>query len=145
MHDMSILGLRNGVHIELCALNQYKHSINQRLEGLPTVEDNLRAIDRLVKEKQAACDGRKPYLIPPPQIPFPFPVPDPYPFGTPATVPPIVCIGSFTECARTDADMVLSIIWFQSHFAFPIAGAIYVAIQRIDWYRHATRIPRLDD
>jgi len=65
----------------------------------------------------------------------------PYPFGEPAALPHVACIArfqSYQPARDTTKDFsVLSVIWFQADFAFPIDAAMLDALSRLDWEAHA--------
>ena len=107
------------------------------LMGLPTMEGNRRLLDSL-PARHREC-GQPAHVIKPVEklMPYSKESGEPYPFGTPARLPPILCVARFTSmqpARNTTADgSGLMVVWFQSHFAFPIEEEAVKAIQAIDW------------
>jgi hypothetical protein len=104
------------------------------LEGAPTVEMNNRIIERHMKSSSAGS-GLPPYLIVPVERPIEYD--GKYPFGTPASLPIVVCIGRFTSLSpardKTQDYSSLRIIWFQDDFVFPIAPDVLHKITNLPW------------
>jgi uncharacterized protein (TIGR02996 family) len=129
--------LQSGRAIRLDSLRQYCH-YSGLLEGLPTREMNQRHIAHLVSEEQSRR-REAPYLIEPPERLIERDQPSR--FGTPAWIPGIACIGQFDSLqpardASRDGS-VLTIIWFQHGWAFPIDPGVYEQIRAIDWEKYA--------
>ena len=111
------------------------------LEGLPTTKSNARTLEYLVKA--AAADYPRygaPLLLPCKETLTPWEEPQPYPFGTPATLPGVICIARLgsLQAARDGDWSAMIVIWLQNDFAFPIAEPIMQRLIDIDWARLAT-------
>jgi hypothetical protein len=103
------------------------------LEGLPTVASNRRGIEAELAALRRRDPG-EPVLIPPRETPLDHPG---YPFGTPATLPSVVCVARLRSASPArDPDKAyseLSVVWFQDAFAFPIDADVAAALRRLDW------------
>ncbi|NJM07337.1 hypothetical protein HC891_15855 [Candidatus Gracilibacteria bacterium] len=137
------LRLQNGLIIELIALRQERHTINDRLEGLPTQESATAALDRVLARAHALLDHPA-YLIPPVFQPLAWDANYPYPFGRPALLADVLCHGTFVARER-GATSSCVIIWLQARFALPIAGDIIAHIRQIAWSRAAHVRPDLPE
>jgi len=110
------------------------------LEGLPTTEMNHNKIQSLIFDKQNNKFG-KPFLISPTETPISLDG-RPYPFGSPAQLPSVTCVAD-CKSRQTNRNPVLdysmlTIIWFQDDYAFPIEPDILVQIQNMTWDEYAT-------
>jgi hypothetical protein len=130
--------LPSGRRLYLKNLRQYL-TYGGLLEGLPTVEMNQRIIESLIHDNRDKRHGCDPYLIQPTERPIE--IGRKYPFGTPSSLPGVVCIGWFDshKPARSPtSDMSsLVVIWFQEDFAFPIDQEVLTSLLGIDWEKHA--------
>ncbi|VTT96402.1 Uncharacterized protein OS=Cystobacter violaceus Cb vi76 GN=Q664_31220 PE=4 SV=1 [Gemmataceae bacterium] len=111
------------------------------LEGLPNREMNARRVESIVRTERDRS-GQEPYLIRAVETPIKRHKNRPSPFGTPASLPGIVCVGRFTSYQPTkgsDEDgSELLVIWFQHEFALPVDQGVRQQIRAIDWDTHAT-------
>jgi hypothetical protein len=108
------------------------------LEGLPTTEANRAQLDRLVAEQRAKKRSMNPvYLVAPVETPIDLGPGTTYPFGSPATLPEVICIGRLQSEPIGERDpslySELTIIWFQSEFAMPIEPSVLEQIGKLDW------------
>jgi uncharacterized protein (TIGR02996 family) len=130
--------LRSGRSIRLRELRQWD-VYEGLLEGLPTTEMNSRTIEGVLTDLRQE-HGCEPYLIRPQERPLKHP--RRYRFGTPATLPEVVCVGRFDsfQPARDASRQgsMLPVIWFQDEFALPIDPVVREQIRAIDWEQHAT-------
>jgi hypothetical protein len=126
--------------IRLLELRQ-SYTYEGLLMGLPTTENNRKRLDSLAAAHRHY--GRPAHLIEPAEEPIAYgdTTGKPYPLGTPARLPPILCVARFesTQPARdTTADgSGLAVVWFQRHFAFPIDEDVVKVIKAIDWMERA--------
>jgi hypothetical protein len=132
----SSLTLPSGRTINLRELQQ-RYTYDGLIEGLPTAEGNRGLLESLPRVHHHC--GRPAHLIPPKEtlLNYRDPSGEPYPFGTPAMLPPILCVAQF-ESPQPAADKdahgsALAVVWFQDRFAFPIAEDVIKAIAAIDW------------
>lgn len=130
--------LDDGRDIFLIALNQSR-TYEGLLEGLPTKEMNSGIIKRAAKTAQELWRGT-PYLITPAETTIT--LDHDYPFGTPASIQAVVCTARFRSLSPVSADnrndySALTIVWFQSNFALPIADSALTHIRLIDWNAYA--------
>jgi hypothetical protein len=137
MSNKGDLQLSDGRHVFLVALDQSR-TYEGVLEGIPTKERNRATIERAVQRAEQMWPG-KCLLIEPIEIPIT--MEKEYPFGTPARIPIVQCIGrfrSFKPAHRTDlAWSELTVLWFQSEYAFPIDETVIAHLESIDWETHA--------
>ena len=111
------------------------------LVGHPSRELNRRIMDRLVTRHCGTKGPGVPVLLEPIETPLAkFPLdPD---WSTAAALPSITCIARFTsDVLPGDAESigsVLSVIWFQDGFAFPIDSVVKVELAALDWEARAT-------
>jgi len=138
MTDHYTIQLDDGRDLFLVALNQSR-TYEGLLEGLPTKEKNSAIIKRTAKTAQELWRGA-PFLITPAETAIT--LDHDYPFGTPASIPAVVCIARFRSLSPISADngndhSELTIVWFQSDFALPIAESALTHIRLIDWNSHA--------
>jgi len=134
MSDDYSIQLDGGRDLFLVALNQSR-TYEGLLEGLPTKEKNAGIIKRAAKTAQELWRGA-PYLITPTETAIT--LDHDYPFGTPASIPAVVCFARFRSFSAIRADdgndhSELTIVWFQSNFALPIAESALTHIRLIDW------------
>jgi len=128
--------LASGRRIELVSLHQSAvyHGL---LECLPTRRMNDAEVERVRKEARDRT-GHEPFLIEPPQSPIE--IGRPYPFGEPAMLPPIVCVGDFISDGDEDLEhTLLTVIWFQDDYAFPLSPEAASSIAAINWDKVARR------
>lgn len=108
------------------------------LEGLPTRERNDAEIASIVAQARE-MDRHEPFVVTPEQRPIAYE--GRYRFGTPATLPAICCVARFTSLQPArDSEMhysLLTVIWFQDDYAFPLSEGAAEAIARLDWQRLA--------
>lgn len=78
------------------------------------------------------CSSR--WLLQPREVPLDEPN---FRFGTPARIPGVVCRAELTSFQPARDYSSLTVVWFQSDFAFPIAPAVLQRLHAIDWNRHA--------
>jgi hypothetical protein len=138
MSDGYKIQLDDGRDLFLVALNQSR-TYEGVLEGLPTKEKNSVIIKTAAKTAQELWRGA-PYLITPTETAIM--LDHDYPFGTPASIPAVVCIARFRSLSAISADngndhSELTIVWFQSNFAPPIAESALTHIRLIDWNAYA--------
>ena len=130
--------LNSGRLIRLTAIDQWG-TYSGLLEGLPTREMNARIIKRTLEDAKQKSHF-DPYLIQPTETLIE--MERKYPYGVPASIPAITCVAHF-DCfdiardASSDGS-TLSMVWFQSDFAFPIDEAILSHIQSVDWDKYAS-------
>lgn len=138
-NDQGTLQLVNAREIRLYSLRQIP-IYDGLLEGLPTSEMNQRRLERYIAEQREIGNQREPYLIPAEETPIEYA--GKYPFGTPASLPRILCVGqfqSFKTGKQLEADFsLLDVIWLQHDWAFPIEATPLNALLAIDWETHAT-------
>ncbi|HEV7404591.1 MAG TPA: hypothetical protein VGO11_16745 [Chthoniobacteraceae bacterium] len=131
--------LGSGRDIFLVALNQSR-TYEGLLEGLPTKEKNRGIVERTIQCAEELWGGAA-YLITPPETPIT--LDHDYPFGTPASIPGIVCCARFrsrTSVRPDDGDdySELTFVWFQSDYALPIDESTLTQMGSLDWNAHAT-------
>ena len=109
------------------------------LEGLPTKEMNKRLIERVLQESSNQIYDVSPYLVKPVEVPIDDYKGDGsvYSFGTPATLPDVLCVGRFESFSPTTGSSCyasgLVVIWFQGNFALPIADEILQHLRLTEW------------
>lgn len=138
MPNRQEIQLNSGHSIHLIRIDQWE-TYGGLLEGVPTKELNERIINRTIEGAKRQWHFA-PYLIQP--LETPIKMDRDYPFGTPASIPDIICVTKF-DCFDTVQDKnmdasTLSIIWFQAEFAFPIDEKVQTQIQSIDWNQYAS-------
>lgn len=103
------------------------------LEGLPTTRMNDYILASVKEEAKKFCGLDEIYLIEPQQTPIPYD--GKYPFGTPMSLPSVICIIKiwyYTTFRDKEKDFsCLGIIWFQNDYAFPIDEEIVEKIKEI--------------
>ncbi len=129
--------LNDGREIQLKFLQQF-FTYSGLIEGVPTDKMNDKMLKSLVNDERArGWWVGDPYLIPPKIEPIELPRKEPYPFGSPERLPCVTCIsrwGSRDPARDSSMDCSeLSIIWFQDHFALPIAEPIIGHLLDLDW------------
>src|SRR5688572_21808282 len=111
------------------------------LEGLPTVEMNRGIIESHVGGQWSKHYDVPPYLVPPRETPIETFDDRPYPFGTPASLPSLICVARFESYQPTtgrDGDgSGLVVIWFQQNFALPIDDEVLRHLAEVDWNQYA--------
>src|SRR5262245_5341007 len=130
--------LRSGREVRVVSLRQSAVYYGL-LEGLPTKEMNCRTIESLLAQERRS--GAEPYLIAPQETPIAYRDGRPYPFGESASLPGVSCVAYLHSIfpARVDRDYSsLTVIWFQSDFAFPIDKSVLDQIVCLDWEKLAT-------
>jgi hypothetical protein len=130
----------DGRSLTLDSLRQWR-VYSGLLEGLPTRERNDAELASIIAQARET-DRHEPYVVIPQQRPIKYE--GRYPFGEPASLPGICCVARFTshQPAR-DQKMdgsVLTVIWFQDGYAFPLSEAAAQAIARLDWQELARDI-----
>ncbi len=134
MPKAGTIELQSGRSIRLQSLRQWE-TYAGLLEGLPTEQLNQGIVERILTDERERSPLGEPYLIPPRQTPIDHA--DEYPFGTPAALPEISCVANFEspEPARDPLQdySVLTVIWFQDDFAFPIDPQVLEQIRALDW------------
>lgn len=132
--------LRSGRSIRLLELRQSR-TYEGLIMGLPTAENNRQLLNDLPRSHSHY--QRPAYLVQPVEKPLSYngPSGEPYAFGTPASLPAILCVARFEshQPARDKSDDAsgLAVVWFQQKFAFPIDDDVVKAIAAIDWEAHA--------
>ena len=103
------------------------------VEGLPTVEMNRGILNRTLEETRRLGWHANRYLIEPTEEPIGMEG-DRYPFGEPAALPSVACVELLHSRGPDPTKYSsLTVIWFQSSFAFPIEDAALGQIKEIDW------------
>ena len=134
--DTGEIKLNSGRIIYLCSLDQYR-TYGGLIEGLPTKEINEEIIMRAVAEAKKHYDI-EPYLIQPTQQLYkPERYEDRRGDDIPMTIPNIICVGVF-ESKKPARDFahdisMITIVWFQNAFAFPIDEIVMSRIKMINW------------
>lgn len=127
------LKLYSGYEVWIEALRQELTEAG-RLEGLPTIESNQRRIKWLQQREREACEAV--YLVPPLETPIEYD--EPYPFGTPSSLPAVMCIATFKSFGPSPIQgSKLVVIWFQDQYAFPIDASVEKQLLELDWERLA--------
>ncbi|MEQ8785640.1 MAG: hypothetical protein RIC55_05055 [Pirellulaceae bacterium] len=139
--------LNSGLEVYLDCLFQYR-TYAGLLEGQPTRRLNARLIQRAL---EYAADklwmGGTPHLLTPPEVAIGAGRDESISGNLdhadePATLPPIVCLGTFESFAparHPDADCSsLRVVWFQEEFGEPVEAAVLEQLQAIDWKTVAT-------
>ncbi len=134
------LSLDSGRSIQLLSLSQ-RDVYAEVIEGVPHrfVNDRIVEGQRVEAERR---DGRPPWVVPPPQRPIGSPRRAPGRWE-PLSLPPIACTARFFSHATPRHDdpdwrSVLTIVWFQDDYAFPIDDEVARQIRAVDWDRFAT-------
>lgn len=127
------LTLNSGRGVRLESLRQYG-TYRGLLEGLPTIENNQRMIEGLLKERS---HGAPPLLIRAVEKLIELPPGRKYPFGTPSALPSVTCIIRLESHLPTVGgegdESGLTVIWFQEDFSFPPTSEIEAQIKAIQW------------
>jgi hypothetical protein len=125
--------LSDGRAVRLRSLDQWSVYAGL-LEGLPTRERNERQIEHVVL-KAKEQDRHPPFLIVP--IQEPIEVGESHPLGEPTRLPPVGCVGRFRSPKPAHDQAMdcsdLTIVWFQSDYAFPLSPEVERAIITVDW------------
>lgn len=133
MEDRSVIKLASGRKIGIERLYQFR-TYEGLIEGLPTKEGNAKRIPSICKQAQELWNI-KVHLVEPLEVPIEYD--GRYPFGTPSTLPETVCFGRFSSLdPARDVSMdgsELTIVWFQSDFAFPIDEIVLNELRSLDW------------
>lgn len=131
------LALSSGREVRLDSLRQW-YVYAGLLDGVPSREINDRIVANIVAEARTKID-HEPYLVPPKQTPLPAPPNRTDPERV--RLPSIACVAHlFSYRPASDPKMDCSeliVIWFQEHYAFPIAEEAERALKAIDWARLA--------
>lgn len=105
------------------------------LEGLPTDAQNRRHIAAVMADAKRIADGGAAHLIEPVQTPIAYE--GRYPFGAPMALPEVAVIAalrSYSSARDPDADYsTLVVVWFQDHFALPVAPEIEAKLRELSW------------
>ncbi len=140
MRSPSDLVLATGRAISLESLDQWRVYAGL-LEGVPREKLNERLIDDVIARVRRK-ERREPFVIRPVQRPLGPVEREPHGLGARATLPSVGCVGRFVSSrpARDPsmATSVLTVIWFQDDFAFPLDDAIAAALHALDWDALAT-------
>ncbi len=111
------------------------------LAGLPTRERNQERIEYLFEQEFDPQSEVAPYLVPPEQKPIKNTRYGPYPFGTPSSLPGVLCVARFRSSRPVNGEEAdassLKVIWFQDTFALPIAADVLAHIAQVDWNKYA--------
>jgi|CXWL01.1.fsa_nt_gi hypothetical protein len=134
--------LASGRNINLIGINQ-RETYAGFLEGMPTKEINQLLIKEAVEAAKQLWN-EAPYLIEPIETPIIWK--REYPLGIPASIPGKVCISQLRSFYPRGENMglsgleysLLTLVWFQDEFAFPIDDSILEKIHSLDWDRYAT-------
>lgn len=131
--------LAEGRDIGLVSLDQ-RFTYEGLLEGLPTVESNRRLLEGLRVAKPAQRPDIACLLLPPPETLILWESERPYPFGTPASLPAVICVGRFRSSAPARAGdySELIVTWLQDAFALPISPDVVEQLTRIEWAKVAS-------
>lgn len=136
IEGVQTLVLSSGREVRFDSLRQW-YVYAGLLEGAPLRRINDRKVAEIVAEARDKLD-HEPYLIPPKQTPLPTP---PESSLERASLPSIACVAhlsSYRPASDPEADCSdLIVIWFQEHYAFPIAEEAERALKAIDWNRLA--------
>jgi hypothetical protein len=114
---------------------QLTHVYAGILEGLPTPEENVQIVESSIEQARSLAWTDSVHLIQP--VEKPIKVEGKYPFGTPAKLPPILCISAFHSLdpvsEKSGAYSALKVVWFQEEFQVPFPDEIVAQIQKLDW------------
>ena len=131
---MTSLKIENNYSAYINGIYQYA-AYAGLLEGLPTRSMNREIMKDAVETAPNYTHETAVHLIEP--IEHPLEYDGQYPFGQPATLPPIVCIVRLKSLdVFRDSAMdysVLTVVWFQEKYAFPIDPLIIEQIEQIPW------------
>lgn len=116
----------SGVRVSLVEMRQTAH-YEGLLEGLPTREMNAAFLARLRSARPEL------HVLPPLETAIEWSGPRAYPFGTPATLPPVLCEARFRASDDGLHVREASVAWFQSTWAFPVEPAALGSLQALDW------------
>ncbi|MEM7607583.1 MAG: hypothetical protein AAF411_19690 [Myxococcota bacterium] len=116
----------NGERVRLVELRQTE-TYEGLLEGLPTEEMNARRISAL-RNKHPNL-----YVLPAKQTPIEWHHERAYPFGTPASLPPVQCVGRMYALEEGIYFRTATFAWFQSAWALPIEPPVLMAFREIEW------------
>ncbi len=130
--------LPTGRIIRLAGLDQH-WTYGGLLAGHPSREMNRSIMDGLVRRNSGLKGRAVPVLFEPIETPVEkHSDPD---WSTAATLPAITCVARFlSDVLPGDEEgiaSVLSVIWFQDEFAFPIDPVVKVELGALDWEAHA--------
>jgi hypothetical protein len=131
--------VHNGREVSVDSIRQW-FTYGGLLEGLPTDRMNREMIERLLRDERGTGRG-DPYLVPPPVRPISYQRDRPYPFGNPETLPSVTCVARLSSSPARDQTTdvsVLTVIWFQDDFAFPIDPAVLAHLRDLVWEELAT-------
>jgi hypothetical protein len=130
--------LLSGRTIILTALDQHL-TYGGLLAGHPSREMNRRIMDGLVRRHSGPMGRSIPVVLEPIETPVEKHS-DPE-WSTAANLPSITCVARFMSgvLPRDEEGIasMLSVIWFQDEFAFPIDPVVRVELAAIDWEAHA--------
>lgn len=131
--------LNCGREVRIDAIRQWI-AYSGHLEGAPNPMLNEWMLKRIIKDAREQLD-HDPFLIPPKATPVPTRRTHPDPDPNTARLPSIACVAHlFSYEPASDPKMDCSdliVIWFQEHYAFPIAEEAERALKAIDWARLA--------
>lgn len=120
------------VSVDVIGLAQ-SESYEGLLAGLPTKEMNARRIEQLRAENPGV------HLLPPVETPIEWTRPRPYPFGTPASLPLVLCVSRLRTVEDGIYERTATFAWFQDTWAFPIETSALTVFRTLDWSEHTTR------
>jgi hypothetical protein len=144
-HGRCTLNLANGQNVRLDRLCQ-ETTYSGALEGFPDAHSNDWVLKRILGKAQDLClDGAKPHLIAPVRRDF---------FSTPGDkaahsgnripeyLPMVFCIARLIAVApvrdRTRHASMLTVVWFQDEFAFPILEPASLQLRNLNWVELAS-------
>lgn len=135
--------LVDGRAITLAELSQ-ELTYEGLLEGHPTTADNDRHIAYFLEAEQRRS-GWRPLLIDPPRRARwrddDVSADDVVERRPPEWLPMVRCVGRFrsfpTGLVQDAHESGLTLVWFQDHYALPIAEEVFLRIRALDWSAHA--------
>ena len=147
-HLRSQIVFTAGQRVNLHALHQWL-TYGGWLEGRPSREWNDGIIAETLRKAEGFCaEGAKPVLIPPERSPYlrdpseNARIPEYYSYD-PEWLPAVTCIGVFRGLPARDQSKhigVLTVVWFQSEYAPPIAEPSAEQPRHLSWSSLATDI-----
>ena len=147
-HLRSEIAFATGERVTLHALHQWL-TYGGWLEGKPSREWNDRIITGSLRKAESYCaEEAKPFLIPPERSPY---LRDPsentkireFCRHNPEWLPVVTCVGVFQGSPARDQSKhigILTVLWFQSEYAPPIAGASAEKLRHLSWANLATDV-----
>jgi len=132
---MTELIVQNDLKVKLCRLNQ-QHTYSGLSDGPPFERINNELLKRTIEE--AKRFNNPIHLIDPVLTPIPYE--GKYPFGDPVSLPQITCIADLLcfKAAKGSGDYsVLTVVWLQEDYAFPIDNKIILSLKELEWDKFA--------